>query len=417
LDNSEVISDHLPWPRVIALVDMNSFFASIEQMDQPELFGQPIAVTNGIQGTCIITCSYEARYWGIKTGMRLKEAHKLCPDLIQRPSRPKRYAEISIKIMQGLNKMTPDIEVYSVDEAFLDMTRCQKIMDSPEILAQQIKELVFELSGLPCSIGISGDKTTAKYAAKQNKPNGITIVHPSKSESTLDDVPVTDLCGIAKGIGGFLQSYGVYTCGDMKNIPISLLGKHFGHPGRRIWLMAQGKDPEKIHTHIAEPKSIGHGKVMPPNTKDIQTIKTYLQHMSEKVGSRLRRHNLKASKFYIGFRSKHGWLGQKMHSQYPTDDGICIMKLGQSLIHQQWDGEGISQIQVTAIKPNKANQQINFFENQEKKNHSDKKNKILDCINERYGDLTIAPSNLIHRSSMPDVIAPAWKPSGHRRTI
>ena len=144
MDNSEVISDHLPWPRVIALVDMNSFFASIEQMDQPELFGQPIAVTNGIQGTCIITCSYEARYWGIKTGMRLKEAHKLCPDLIQRPSRPKRYAEISIKIMQGLNKMTPDIEVYSVDEAFLDMTRCQKIMDSPEILAQQIKELVFD---------------------------------------------------------------------------------------------------------------------------------------------------------------------------------------------------------------------------------------------------------------------------------
>ena len=87
------------------------------------------------------------------------------------------------------------------------------------------------------------------------------------------------------------------------------------------------------------------------------------------------------------------------------------------MIHQQWNGEGISQIQVTAIKPNKANQQINFFENQEKKNHSDKKNKILDCINERYGDLTIAPSNLIHRSSMPDVIAPAWKPSGHRRTI
>ena len=142
MDNLEATSNKnsLPWPRMIVLVDMNSFFASIEQLDQPELFGRPVAVTNGNQGTCIITCSYEARYWGIRTGMRLKQAKQLCPELIQRPSRPKRYAQISTKIMHGLKTITPDIEVYSVDEAFLDMPHCQKTIESPEKVAKSIKK-------------------------------------------------------------------------------------------------------------------------------------------------------------------------------------------------------------------------------------------------------------------------------------
>ena len=414
--NSEVINNQ-PWQQMIALVDMNSFFASIEQLDQPELFGRPVAVTNGLQGTCIITCSYEARYWGIKTGMRLKQAKKLCPDIIQRPSRPKRYAEISTKIMQALTAITPDIEVYSVDEAFLELTHCQRIIESPEVIANKIQELIIKISGLSCSIGISGDKTTAKYAAKQNKPHGITIIHPEKSVDALRDAPVTDLCGIANGIQRFLNAHGVYKCGDMKNIPISVLGKHFGHPGRRIWLMAQGKDPEKIKTDVAEPKSIGHGKVMPPNTKNIKIILMYLQHMSEKVSSRLRKHQLQSNCFYIGIKCKKGWIGEKMKHPYPTDDGRNIMKLGQKMILERWTGEGISQIQVTAIKPRISEQQIDFLEDRNQNIHIREKNRVMDSINERYGDLTIAPSNLIKRSSMPDVIAPAWKPTGHRRTV
>ncbi|MDH5435818.1 MAG: DNA polymerase IV, partial [Gammaproteobacteria bacterium] len=106
------------WPRAIILMDMNAFFASIEQMDRPKWRGKPVGVTNGRQGTCIITCSYEARAFGIKTGMRLREARLLCPELIQCPSRPERYAEVSTAIMESLSIITPDIEVFSVDEAF-----------------------------------------------------------------------------------------------------------------------------------------------------------------------------------------------------------------------------------------------------------------------------------------------------------
>ncbi len=258
---------NIHWPRAIILADMNAFFASVEQLDQPELRSRPIAITNGIDGTCIITCSYEARAHGIYTGMRLKEARRLCPDLVRRPSRPQRYAEISTTIMRSLaEKISPDIEVFSVDEAFLDVTRCQRLFGSPTAIAQRTKETIMEASGLLCSVGVSGDKTTAKYAAKLNKPDGLTVILPWEAEARLKDVPVTELCGIANGIGDFLKRYGVRICGDMKKLPISVLAQRYGNPGRRIWYMCQGQDLEPLHMDIPAPKSIGHGKIMPPNT-------------------------------------------------------------------------------------------------------------------------------------------------------
>src|SRR5690242_6850640 len=120
-----------PWPRAVALVDMNAFFASIEQMDFPELQGRPIGETNGMTGTTIITSSYEARKYGIKTGMKVREAKTLCPGFVQRPARPERYSEISTRIMEALTTITPTVEVFSVDEAFLDLTDLQDHIGHP----------------------------------------------------------------------------------------------------------------------------------------------------------------------------------------------------------------------------------------------------------------------------------------------
>ncbi|HJM71107.1 MAG TPA: DNA polymerase IV, partial [Gammaproteobacteria bacterium] len=142
----------------------------------------------------------------------------------------------------------------------------------------------------------------------------------------------------------------------------------------------------------------------------------YLQHMSEKVGARLRKHDFKSSAFFIGLKSKNGWIGSKLKLAYSIDDGIRIMKLGEEMMRHKWHGEGIHQIQVTALNPQKLNQQIDFLEQDSNANIS-VKNKVIDLINEKYGNLTIAPSNIMNRSTMPDVIAPAWKPSGHRQTI
>ncbi|MFN2348582.1 MAG: DNA polymerase IV [Thioalkalivibrio sp.] len=410
------------WERAIVLVDMNAFFASIEQLDHPPLRGLPVGITNGATGTCIITSSYEARVHGVRTGMRLKEARQLCPDILQIPARPERYAQVSTAIMSSLEDVTPDLEVFSVDEAFLDVTHCQRLLGSPQSIAERVKRTVWEASGLPCSVGMSGDKTTAKWAAKQHKPDGLTVVPPWEAARRLAPVPVTDLCGIAGGIGAYLAERGVYTCGDMAQLPVSELARRFGNLGRRIWLMAQALDPAPVETRIAPPKSMGHGKVMPPGTKARSEILTYLEHMGFKLGTRLRRHDMVAQRFFIGLRARHGWIGGTYRSATPTSDSRLLHGLCRRMLSEHWSGEGVCQVQITALDPRSVAGQLELFgdggapavadESRVRAAHG-----VMDAINRRYGEFTLAPARLLSRSEMPNVIAPAWKPHGHRQTI
>jgi DNA polymerase IV len=410
------LSDKKIWPRAIILIDMNAFFASVEQLDHPEWRGRAIAVTNGKQGTCIITSSYEARAYGIKTGMRLQEAKRLCKKLIQVPARPKRYVEVSTAIMDGLYTITPDVEIFSVDEAFLDVTHCQSLHGSPEKIGLMAKERVYQTSGLLCSVGVSGDKTTAKYAAKLVKPDGYVVIPPWEAKEKLKEVDVTELSGIKAGIGGFLEKHGAKKCGEVEKIPISILTKRFGNLGRRIWYMCQGADPDPVHTIVASPKSMGHGKVMPPNTTNQTVVEAFLMHMCEKLGARLRQHQFKAQHFFAGLLNRElGWLGSKGKSIQPTHDSNEIFRLASFLIYQQWNGEPVFQIQVTALDPSGAGFQMDFFSQANSKREL--LYSALDEINNKYGEFTIAPLPMLYRSQMPNVIAPAWKPYGHRQTI
>jgi len=407
------------WQRAIVFIDMDAFFASIEQMDNPDLVGRPVGVTNGAQGTCLITSSYEARAFGIHTGMRLKQARKLCPDIIQCPARPQRYVEVSTAIMHVLQDISPDVEVFSVDEAFIDVTYCQRYWKKgPEYIAQFARQRVYEAGGINCTVGVSGDKTTAKFAAKQVKPDGFKVIPPWQSREALHDAPVTALCGIGRGISTFLAKYGVHTCGDMAKLPISILAQRFGNPGRRIWYMCQGMDPAKVETQVAAPKSMGHGKVMPPNTRDEEVIMTYLIHMSEKLAARLRQHHLQAKHFSINLRVNHGWLGDKFSSAVPTNDSHIIIDLCERFVSDYWQGEGVHGVQVTALDPRPAQQQIEMFNHDPvKQDKQERVNAVMDQINSRYGEFALAPAQLLNRSSMPNVIAPAWRPYGHRQFI
>lgn len=403
------------WPRAIALVDMNAFFASIEQHDDPALYGRPVAVTNGLTGTCIITGSYEARACGIHTGMRIREARRLCPELVRRPANPERYAQVSTNIMAALGEITPDLEVFSVDEAFLDVTRCQLLWGPPLQIARLIKKQVFRVSGVRCSVGISGDKTTAKYAAKLQKPDGLTLIPPWQSRARLRDVPVTELCGINRGIGDFLAARGVFTCGDMARLPISVLARRFGNPGRRIWYMCRGEDPDKVSGQVKPPQTIGHGKVVPPDTRDRDLILTYLLHMAEKVATRLRRHAMRAGLYFIGVRCRGGWVGDRFRTAIPVNDSRPLSGLCQTMLRRCWRGEGVFQVHVVALDPASVTGQIDLFAAEHAR--ARRRNQALDQINERFGEFTIAPAKLLRRSDMPNVIAPAWKPYGHRQTI
>jgi DNA polymerase-4 len=406
------------WPRAIIHIDMNAFFASVEQRDFPELRGKPVGVTNGDVGTTLITCSYEARARGVKTGMRVYEARKLCPDLIQRPARPKVYAGISTRIMHVLHDISPDVEVFSVDEAFLDVTHCQRLHGSPERMAQQVRQRIHEASGgLPFSIGVAGNKSIAKVASDMQKPNGLTVIPPWESRERLRDVPMEKICGLGPHIAQFLSLYGARTCGDVANLPLTVLARRYGVVGKYLWLVCQGKDTEPVASEVAPPQSVGHGKVLPPHTVSQRVIEVYLRHMCEKVAVRLRRYDMQAGRLYVGLRlaAPHAMLEQLFTFPYGLPDGRRLFGLAQKFLRQRWHGEAVTQVQVTATQLRSASGQLELFSTEDARLLE--RSSAIDRINRRYGEFTVAPATLLERSTMPNVIAPAWRPDGHRQHI
>jgi DNA polymerase IV len=404
------------WQRMIVLIDMNAFFASIEQRDRLELQGRPLAVTNGDRGSCIIASSYEARAHGVRVGMRLREARRLCPGLQRVTARSQLYAEVSSRIMDALrDRVSPEIEVFSIDEAFIDATGVQRLHGSPEAVARLVRQVVREVAGVPCSVGVAGDKTTAKWAAKQRKPGGVTIVPPWESAARLRDVPVTELCGMGRGIGSFLAARGVHRCGEMSDLPIGTLTRRWGNVGRRVWLMAQGLDPEPVRTDVAPPKSVGRGKVLPSATTDERMLLSCLEHMAKKVATRLRRHHLEAQQFFIGVKTDTGWAGGRFLTPEPTDDARPLVSLCRKLLEDSWGGRPAYQVQVTALDPGLADVQMDLFDKPESRRAA--VNRAADELDRRFGARAVGPAALLGRSPTADVIAPAWRPQGHRHTV
>tara|TARA_B100000674_G_scaffold75976_1_gene52861 strand:- start:7 stop:1230 length:1224 start_codon:yes stop_codon:yes gene_type:complete len=404
------------WKKVILHVDMNAFFASIEQRDDIELRGKPIAVTNGKHGSCIITCSYEARAFGIKTGMKFSEAKIMCPKLIRKPSNPKKYAAISSQIMEILHNISPDIEIFSVDEAFIDLTHCKKIYNSPIEVACLVKDQIHENINLSCSIGISNNKAMAKFAAKLKKPDGITLIDPAQSCLFLENRLITDLCGVSKGIQKFLNKHNVFFCNDMKKIPISILGNRYGNVGRKIWLMAQGLDYDALKIESKPPQSFGHGKVTIPGLKDVHLIKKIFRHMCEKVAKRMRINAYESDKFFIGYKTWEGWHVRKFQLSYFTNNGSDIYGLAENLICKINLTLGINQVQVTAINPQPINLQVDIFGKKDVFNNRVIDN-VIDQINLKYPDSVIGPARLLGKTSSPDVISPSWRPKGWKRSV
>jgi len=415
------ISSHDHWPRAIIHIDMNAFFASVESRDFPELRGRPIGVTNGAAGTTLITCSYEARAFGVKTGMRLPEARRLCPGLIQRAARPRVYAAVATRIMRALVAVTPDIEVFSVDEAFLDVTHCQRLHGSPERMARMAWTLVQQASGgLPCSIGVAATKLSAKVASDLKKPNGLTIVPPGETRAWLRDIPMQKICGIGPRIAEFLAQHGARTCGDVAALPLNLLARRYGVVGKRLWLACQGLDMDPVVTAVAPPQSVGHGKVLPPRTIERRVIEIYLRHMCEKVAARLRRYALQSGRLYVGLRYRAGGVDAVFEVPYGAPDGKAFFECAHRLLNEQWQGQAVIQVQITATHLRDAGGQLDLFPADAAASPAARRMRraaAIDCINARFGEFTLAPAELLARSSMPNVIAPAWRPDGHRQHI
>jgi len=272
---------------------MNAFFAEVEQRCNPALRGKPIFVC-GEGRTVVTTASYEARAFGVKTGMTKYEALRRCPRAIPVIGNHQVYMDVSERLWDMLITYTDRAEMFSVDEAFLDLTGGIDPFETPEQLARHIKDRVRAELGLRCSIGIAPNKLLAKLGSDMEKPDGLVVIHPDDVPAILENLPVEDFCGIGEKTRQHLAQLGIRYSGQLGAAPLSMLQAHFGFLGHFLKRMGQGRDdaPAARYTDEEIEKSVGHSYTLPRDTRDEQRIHSYILWLTDRVGRRLRRKGL-----------------------------------------------------------------------------------------------------------------------------
>lgn len=275
--------------RKIVHIDMDAFFASVEQLDNQTLKGKPVIVGGRPQGRGVVAaCSYEARSFGVHSAMPCYRAAKLCPNGIFIRPRMSRYREISAIIMNIFYDFTDLVEPLSVDEAFLDLTENHLQEPSASLLAERIRQKVFEETGLTASAGVSCNKFVAKVASDINKPNGITVIPPEKVPDFLADLPINKFYGVGKATAKKMERIGVTTGRDLRRFSKEELQFHFGKTGSYFYDICRGIDNREVKTSRTR-KSIGSERTLSEDTLDPETIENILTELAESVSSTLSR--------------------------------------------------------------------------------------------------------------------------------
>jgi nucleotidyltransferase/DNA polymerase involved in DNA repair len=279
--------------RVIFHVDMDAFFASIEQLDDPSLRGKPVLVGyDGPRGV-VAAASYEARKFNCHSAQPMSLAKRRCPEAIIVPVRFTRYREVSGRMFAIFDEYSPQVEPLSVDEAFLDLTGTQRLLGEPESVARRLKQRIKTDLNLTASIGVAPNKFLAKLASDLQKPDGLVIVRPDEIISLLASLPINKLWGVGPVTAGKLQSAGIHRVGDIQKQTPEQLAKLFGQDADRFLRLANGIDHRPV-VPDREAKSIGQEQTFGVDVTEPSDVRRVLFEQVEQVGRRLRRHGLSA---------------------------------------------------------------------------------------------------------------------------
>ena len=291
--------------RYIVHVDMDAFFAAIEERDNPELKGKPIVIgadPKGGKGRGVVsTCSYAARKFGIHSAMPISIAYKKCPDCVFLGVDMEKYSRVSQQIFDALSYFSPDIESVSVDEAFLDITGTYKRFGTPRDACVAIKRSIKKETGLIASVGLAPNKMAAKIASGLEKPDGLVEVKKEKLLEFLHPLDVSLIWGVGKKSKDVLNSIGIYTIGDIAEREKDALVRAFRKNGEWFWEMSQGIDESEIVTE-REAKSISNETTFETDTADTRSIERELVSLSEQVSDRLRQDGIRARTITLKIR-------------------------------------------------------------------------------------------------------------------
>ncbi len=386
--------------RNVLHVDMNAFYASCEQSVNPKYTARPLAVAGNpeMRHGIVLTASYDARKFGIKTGMPLWQAKKLCPEIIFTPPDYELYMHMSHKIMETLSYYSPLVEQFSIDEAWIDITGTEHLWGPPVQAARRIQEKVDKKLNLPCSVGLSDNKLLAKIASDIKKPRGITELRTDDVESMLWPLPVDSMLGIGKSTKGSLNQCGIYTIGDLARTPYKFLINMFGKNGHYLYMFAHGVDKTPVRPNYENTKSFGNSITLPYDYKDRDEIKKVILFLTEEVCSRMRKKGFKAGR--VGLTLKDHMFSRENHSKvlqtycYSTED---IYNAILELFARFWKNESIRLVGVSVSKLELYDYatQLSFLDNVGRAK-KEKANIAIDKIRNKYGMDAIKRASLLN---------------------
>lgn len=383
-----------PSQRIIFHIDFDSFFASVEQQCNPRYRNKPLGVTATNGRTCIISSSREAKRLGITTGTRTSDALRICPSIQLVPADFLKYWEVSKTFITIGKDFSPFLEVFSLDEVFMDVTSTVHLFGGVNNLIQILKERIRRELGeyITVSIGVSHNKLLAKLGSRLKKPNGVCCIQPHQVESIYRIAKLQDICGIGPRIEARLNLMGIFTLMQLRRTPLSSLIGEFGNvEGRFLYNVGLGIDPRPVLPYTQEPcvKSVGRQYCLPHNEHDSRSILQYMYELFEEVALKLRRLNKKARSAGIYLSGSYIAYGHVTQATY-VDYGSDLFTLGMKVLQKRYGGLPPGYVRRIGVwagsLEDKAKLPLPLFP---KEREREKIVKVVDYLNDKFGDHTI----------------------------
>jgi DNA polymerase-4 len=323
---------------MIIHVDMDAFYASVEERDNPELAGRPVIVGGHPQRRGVVSAAnYLARRYGVHSAMPTQNAYKRCPEAVFLPVRMERYSEVSQQIHAIFQRYTPVIEPLSLDEAFLDVRGSEGLFGTPVEIARRIQQEIADELGLAASVGVAPNKFLAKIASDIEKPQGFVVVEEHRVQAFLDPLPITRLWGVGKAAARRLHGLGLYTVQDIRETPLATLVESLGSHGEHLWELAHGRDDRPVVSD-REAKSISHETTFAEDVTDRDALLAQLLHLTEQVAWRMRRHGLSGTTVQLKLRySDFTSLTRSLGLSRPSDRTDTLWRAVEELFLKRVD--------------------------------------------------------------------------------
>ena len=397
---------------IIAHIDMNSYFASVEQQANPFLRGRAVGVcAYAHEYGCVIAASVEAKKLGMKVGMTVHEARKIVPGAVFVQNDPAKYRVVTSRIFALFDQITDRVEHYSIDEAFLDLTGWYRDEAEAAWALTKVRRKIRDEIGdwLRCSIGIAPTRFLAKTASDMEKPNGLVIINEHNLDEVLGRLDLEDVCGIGRKIRRRLERLGIHSLLELKSYPVENLIRAFGINGLFLSYKVRGIEFERVQTNDDAPKSIGHSYCVPDRVNKEGRVVSVLTKLTERAGRRLRKLDLLAGtvSVMVGFRtgpdtkpSGPFWQpaiasggGDYIHLGEPVSDSMTLVSTACDLLRDVWENQSVNFLAVTLSDLSEPTAQARLDDSVSSwDRRGDRRvsvSRAIDAIRDRYGDESV----------------------------